>query len=99
MGFKARSEEMARDRRCAKDMGVRVAVYREMKAAYHAGKHETKLRPFIDWKEKLGAMKCCNSRCSQPSHYVQYFLDIQGRIALCKKHGDQQIEREATKHE
>jgi len=84
---------MARERQKAKEMGLQVAVYREMKTAYLAGKAETKLRPFLDFKEQAGAMRCCNPRCRKPSHYVQYFLDIRGRIALCQHHGEQQMAR------
>ena len=96
MGFKARQTEMARDRVSAKKTGVRVSVYREMKAAYLDGQQETKLRPFIDSRERMGAMRCCNVNCRAPSYYVHYFLDIRGRIALCKKHGDSQIERQSN---
>ena len=85
---------MARDRYKAMAMGVRVKVYRELKAAHLAGKHETALRPFLDERERLGARKCCNSSCSKPSYYVQYFLDISGRIALCEKHGERRIEQD-----
>jgi hypothetical protein len=84
---------MARDRFKAMAMMVRVSIYREMKAAHQAGKHETPMRPFLDEKERLGARKCCNTVCRKPSHYVQYFLDIDGRIALCKYHGEKSIEQ------
>lgn len=97
MGMKARDPREALtqwEKAKVKEMGISARVYKEMRKASWDDQLETPLRPFYDEKERLGARKCCDVTCSKPSYYVQYFLDISGRVALCRKHGGRKIERE-----
>jgi len=93
MGFK-KGREWSADRRGARDHGVSVRIYREMKAAHLAGKDETPIRKFHDEGERLGRRKCCSVSCTQPSVYIQYFLDMPAAIVLCEKHAQSRLNAE-----
>jgi hypothetical protein len=97
MGMKARPDSRTPltewEKSKAKEMGLGVRIYKEMRKAYWAGLKETPLRKFRGRSEHLGAMKCCDVFCSKRSEYVTYLIGFGGRQAFCLKHAEARMER------
>jgi len=85
--------KVASARVLARRLGVRIEIAREIRSAFIAGQTRTDLRPFLDFDERLGAMRCCRRTgikrpraCPRPSTHVTYLVGFSGRLAYCAKH-------------
>lgn len=66
----------------------------EVEAARDDGRPWTPYRPFKNFTERVGAMKCCWPNCNEPSEYVSYCIDFPGRVVHCTKHVQRYLRKE-----